>query len=259
MAVLEVKNLTKDFGGLRAVSDVSFNVYEGEILGLIGPNGSGKTTLYNLITGFLKPTSGQVIYKGESITGSKPHAIAAKGLARTFQLPSLFRDLTAKENVIAGRHLEAKDNAWWSILNTRNYRTEKAKVEQEAMELLASVGLEQEADTLAKNLPYGYERNLEIAISLALEPELLLLDEPATGINPEETLKLIDLMQEIREQRGITLLIVEHHMDVIMKICDRIMALNYGVKIAEGRPEEVAHNPEVISIYLGKERKYAKS
>lgn len=257
MAILEVKNLSKNFGGLKAVSDVNLDIYEGEILGLIGPNGSGKTTIYNLITGFLKPTMGQVIYKGELITGLKPHEIAAKGLARTFQLPSLFPNLTAKENVIAGRHLEAKDDAWWSIFNTRNYRAEKAKVEQEAMEILAFMGLEQEADTLAKNLPYGYERNLEVATSLALKPELLLLDEPATGMNPEETIKLVDLIQVIQQQRGITLVVVEHHMDVIMKICNRIAVLNYGVKIAVGSPEEVARDLEVISIYLGREKEHA--
>ncbi|MBA7709819.1 Lipopolysaccharide export system ATP-binding protein LptB [subsurface metagenome] len=188
MAILEVKNLSKNFGGLKAVSDVNLDIHDGEILGLIGPNGSGKTTIYNLITGFLKPTAGQVLYKGESITGLKPHKIAAKGMARTFQLPSFFPNLTVKENVIVGRHLEAKDDIQWSILNTRNYRGEKARLEQEAMGILTFMGLEQEADVFAKNLPYGHMRNLEIAIALALSPKLLLLDEPATGMNPEENI-----------------------------------------------------------------------
>ena len=257
MAILEVKDLTKDFGGLRAVSHVDLNIHEGEILGLIGPNGSGKTTMYNLITGFLVPTAGQVIYQGESITGLKPHEIAARGLARTFQIPSMFPNLTVKENVIAGRHLEAKDDAQWSIFNTRNYRAEKAKVKQEAMEILAFMGLEQVASVLARNLPYGYQRNLEIAIALALKPKLLLLDEPATGMNPEETTRLIDLIQIIHQERGIALVVVEHHMEVIMRICNRIAVLDYGVKIAEGRPEEVAQNPEVIAIYLGRRKEHA--
>lgn len=257
MVILEVRDLTKNFEGLVAVDSVSADIFEGEIVGLIGPNGSGKTTLFNLITGFLKPAGGQVIYKGEAITALKAHEIVAKGIARTFQLPSVFPDLTVKENVIAGGYLEAKDSVQGTIFNTKNYRIAKEKLDQESMEVLAFIGLEQEANVPAKNLPYGSLRSLEIAIALAVRPRLLLLDEPATGINPEETVKLIELIRLIQEEKRITVVIVEHHMEVVMTICNRIMVLDCGVKIAEGKPEEVASNPEVISVYLGKRRQNA--
>lgn len=251
MAILEVKGLSKHFGGLRAVDSVDISIDQGDIFGLIGPNGSGKTTFFNLVTGFLQPTTGQVLYKGELISKLKPHQVSQRGMARTFQQSSLFPNLTSRENIIAGRYLRTTSSIGGSFFHTNSYREEQRVVEQKATELLSFIGLEERADVLAKNLPHGEQRILEIAITLAEEPELILLDEPATGMNAIETAKVINLIQSIH-QKGISFIVIEHHMRVIMGICNRIGVLNAGVKIAEGTPEEISKNNEVISAYLGR-------
>jgi branched-chain amino acid transport system ATP-binding protein len=256
MIILEIEGITKDFGGLRALNEVNLIVHRGEILGLIGPNGSGKTTLFNIITGILKPDSGHIRYKGELITGLQPNQIAFKGIGRTFQLSSLFTDISVKENVKYGRYLRTSTSIWQSLINSRGFREEQKKLEGDSMEILSFVGMGKEADVLAKNLPYGSQRKLELATALALNAELLLLDEPATGMNPEEVTENIDLIKLVRE-KGTTVVVVEHHMEVIMNICDRVAVLNEGFKIAEGHPKEVAENEEVISVYLGRRRKIA--
>lgn len=256
MVVLEVKGITKDFGGLRALNEVNLNVHRGEILGLIGPNGSGKTTLFNVITGVLKPTSGYISYKGESITGLRPGQIVAKGIGRTFQLSSLFTDISVKENIKAGRHFRTSTSIWQSLANSSSFREEQKKLEEDSVKILSFVGMEKEADVLSKNLPYGAQRKLELATALALEAELLLLDEPATGMNPEEVTENMNLIKLIREQ-GTTVVVVEHHMEVVMSISDRVAVLNEGSKIAEGTPKEVAENEEVLSVYLGRRHKIA--
>jgi branched-chain amino acid transport system ATP-binding protein len=257
MNILEVQKIIKDFKGLRALNGVGFAIQRGEILGLIGPNGSGKTTLFNIITGFLDSTGGQILFKGKRITGLKPNQIAGLGIGRVFQHSSFFPNLSVDENLIVARHLGTRNYIFGSFFNTRAYREEEIKLEQKAMELLAFVGLQKRWGMQAKNLPYGEQRELELAMALAAKPELLLLDEPATGMNPGETAKLMDLIR-LLQKTGITLLVVEHNVRLVMGICTRIVVINFGVKIAEGTPNEIASNEEVISAYLGKSRKYAK-
>ncbi len=258
MIFLDVNGIIKNFKGLRALNGVGFSIQQGEILGLIGPNGSGKTTLFNIITGFLNPTAGQVLFKGKRITGLKPNQIAGFGIGRVFQHSSLFPNLSVKENLIIARHLRTSNNILGSFVNTRGYLKEELNLEQRATELLAFVGLQSRRDMLARNLPYGEQRELELAMALAAEPELLLLDEPATGMNPGETTRLIDLVRRLREI-GVTILVVEHNMKLVMGICSRIIVINFGTKIAEGTPEEITSNGEVISAYLGKSSNVAKS
>lgn len=251
MVTLETKGLSIDFGGLKALDEVDIQINEGEMFGLIGPNGSGKTTCFNLITGFLKPTAGSVIYKGASITSLKPYEIAERGVIRTFQLTSLFPDLTSEENIIVGRHLRTNGNIWGAITRSKSYREEEGKSKKKAREILDFVGMQARRDLLARNLSFGDERKLEIAIALAGEPRLLLLDEPAAGMSPDESTKLMSLIRSI-QMMGITVLIVEHNMRVVMELCSKIAVLNYGVKIAEGTPEEIANNDEVTSVYIGR-------
>jgi branched-chain amino acid transport system ATP-binding protein len=258
MAILEVKDIIKDFKGLRALNKVGFAIQQGEILGLIGPNGSGKTTLFNIITGFLCPTGGQVLFKRKGITGFKPNQIAGLGIGRVFQHSSLFPNLSVKENLVIGRHLKTRNNIFGSLVNASAYRQSEKGLEQKARELLTFVGLESRCDMVARNLPYGEQRELELAMALAAEPELLLLDEPATGMNPGETRRLMDLVKRLQEA-GIAILLVEHNMRLVMGICSRIVVIDFGVKIAEGTPEEITSNGEVISAYLGKSKNDAKS
>jgi len=253
MTILRIEGLTKDFGRLRALNDVALNVQQGEILGLIGPNGSGKTTMLNVITGFLKPTAGSAIYKEGLLTGLKPHQIAKRGVTRTFQLTSLFPNLTAIENIIHGRHLYSKSSLFGSFFLNKSYREEEAKLRQEAMNILTFVNMQEKGDMIAGNLPAAEQRILEIAIALASEPELLLLDEPASGMNVPEAASAMELIRSI-QQSGTTVVIVEHNMKVIMQLCSRIAVLNQGVKIAEGPPQEISKNEQVISVYLGKRR-----
>jgi branched-chain amino acid transport system ATP-binding protein len=253
MTILAIKGVTKDFGGLRAIDQVSLEVQRGEILGLIGPNGAGKTTLFNVITGFYKPTSGRVIFKGEDVTGLKPNQIAEKGLVRTFQATTLFRENTVLENMRLGFHLEQKLNFWEELLKTSRQRRKGKEIREQTLAILDFMKLEPFKDHLAKNLPYGYQRALGVSIALATNPELLLLDEPVCGMNAEETELMMGHIRRVHEEKKVTMIIVEHDMKVIMGLSDRIAVLNYGKKITEGPPAEIQENKMVIEAYLGAE------
>ena len=253
MPLLALQGIIKDFGGLRAINQVSLEIQEGEILGLIGPNGAGKTTLFNVITGFFKPTSGRVIFKDEDITGLKPNQIAQKGLVRTFQATTLFRENTVLENMILGFHLQQRLNFWEELLKTSRQRRKQKEVQEQSLAILNFMKLEPFKDHLAKNLPYGHQRALGVSIALATDPELLLLDEPVCGMNAEETEFMMSHIRRVREEKKVTLIIVEHDMRVVMGLSDRIAVLNYGGKIAEGPPAEIQENKAVIDAYLGAE------
>ena len=247
MALLEARDLTKHFGGLAAVSQFDLTVDTGEIVGLIGPNGAGKTTCFNLLSGFLPPTVGTVTFNGENITGLAPHYIVQRGLIRTFQLTVLFQDMTVLENVLMGLHLHSRRGLGRLLFSRRRFP--RAEVSW-AQEILEFTGLVSHADQLAKNLPHGHQRVLGIAMALAARPRLLLLDEPVTGMNHEESQRVMNLVRTIRD-RGMTILLVEHNMKAVMGICERIVVLNFGQKLAEGTPAAVSANPDVITAYLG--------
>ena len=249
--LLETKGLTKYFGGLAAVSYLDMQVHEGEVVGLIGPNGAGKTTSFNLISGFLRPTRGTVVFDRHDITGMKPHVIAKMGIGRTFQLASLFSDFTVLENVVASFYLYPKSRFWQAFFNTPAYREKEKYILNEAGKVLQSVGLYKAKDQLAKNLPHGHQKVLGVARALAVKPKLLLLDEPIAGMTRDEITFFLGVLEKMRSQ-GKTILLVEHNME-IMSLCDRIIVLNFGNKIAEGSPEEVRQNEEVIQAYFGSE------
>lgn len=253
MAALQTTGLTKLFGGLSAVDDLDIRVEEGEIMGLIGPNGSGKTTALNLITGYLKPTRGTVAYQGADVTRTPPHDLARIGLVRTFQITTLFENLTVRDNVLHGSHLDNPTSLLGALTRSRRYREQCRRMEERVHELLGMVGLEERIDAVASDLSAGEHRYLEIAIALAAKPRMLLLDEPATGLNPEEAGFLMDLIRTLRDE-GVTILLVEHNMRLITSICTRITVLNFGAKIAEGTPEEIVDNEDVVTAYLGKRR-----
>lgn len=257
MTVLDAKNISIYFGGLKAVSNFNLQIEEGELIGLIGPNGAGKTTIFNMITGVYTPTEGEILFniknETKNITGLKPYQITKLGLARTFQNIRLFKDLTVLDNVRIAFHFNVRYNPWQSIFRTPAFYKEEDEITQKALDLLDIFSIRQKSQELAKNLPYGEQRKLEITRALATNPSLLLLDEPAAGMNPQETKDLMQLIQFIRTKFKLTILLIEHDMNLVMGICERIVVLDYGQIIAEGLPGEISKNPMVIKAYLGKE------
>ena len=260
MAVLDVKNISIEFGGLKAVTNFNLSLNEGELVGLIGPNGAGKTTIFNMLTGVYLPTSGDIFLTlrdnvAKKINGLKPFKITQAGAARTFQNIRLFKDLTVLDNVLIAMHYRVKYNAFKAIIRTTSYYREEEEIKSKALELLKIFNIDLKANELAKNLPYGEQRKLEIARALATKPRILLLDEPAAGMNPQETDDLMGLIRFIRDKFDLTILLIEHDMRLVMGICERIVVLDYGQTIAVGTPDEISKDPKVIRVYLGEEVK----
>ncbi len=253
MAILKATKLSKVFGGLKAVSDFSMEINKGELVGLIGPNGAGKTTAFNLLTGVYQPTTGEIDFDDKSVLGLKPYQITQKGVARTFQNIRLFSELSVLDNVKIAYHFHVKYGVLEAVLRMGRYHREEQELEEKAIKLLEIFKLDHKKDEIAKNLPYGEQRRLEIARALAAQPKLLLLDEPAAGMNPQETQQLMQMIKWIRQEFDLTILLIEHDMQLVMNVCERIYVLEYGSVIAQGTPEEIKNNPRVIEAYLGEE------
>ena len=251
--ILQIKNITKRYGGLTAVSDVSFDVKQGEILSVIGPNGAGKSTLFKLISSFVPATSGEVLFNGTRISSLAPHKVARMGVVRTFQETTIFRSMTVRENIIVSHHLRSKASLLGFFLGTRQAKEDEAAFAASADDIVDFLGLQGIRNELASNLPQGHLRALGMAIGLATDPKVILLDEPFAGMNHDETMKMVALVRRLRDERGVTVLLVEHDMPAVMKISARIVCINFGQKIAEGPPQEIRENEKVIEAYLGSE------